>query len=141
MGKDWQKFFFEIPALLSCERGNQEQSRAGKFKLTHKILNFPTLDVLICKIKEWQFLKKNSVVLYPVFLYTLHRPSCIIILFTRWVLPIDGVSTIYRVPKYILYSLELKRIRMPRLSKCVVSCKWHDTTRHQKTQKIWKKII
>ena len=33
---------FEIPALLSCERGNSAENRVGKFK-KYVIFNFPTL--------------------------------------------------------------------------------------------------
>ena len=30
----------------------------------------PTMDFLFGKIKEWKFQKKNSVVLYPIFIHT-----------------------------------------------------------------------
>ena len=40
---------FEIPALLSCERGNSAENGAGKIQNIYVILNFPALDFLICK--------------------------------------------------------------------------------------------
>ena len=57
---------FEIPALLSCERGNSAENRAGKSKIhIYVILNFATLDFLIRKIKEQKFQKK----FFTLFLY------------------------------------------------------------------------
>ena len=48
---------FEIPALLTCERGNSAEIGAKKFKI-YVILNIPTLHFLVCKIKEPEFQKK-----------------------------------------------------------------------------------
>ena len=45
---------FEIPTLLSCERGNSAENGADKFKI-YVFLNFPALDFLIHKVKEWEF--------------------------------------------------------------------------------------
>ena len=47
---------FEIPALLSCKRGNLAENGSGKFKI-YIILNLPTLDFHIRKIKEQEFQK------------------------------------------------------------------------------------
>ena len=52
----------EITSLLSCKRGNSAESGAVKFKL-YVILNFPALDFLVSKIKEWEFQKKSVVLL------------------------------------------------------------------------------
>ena len=60
---------FEIPAFLSSERGKNPERENSK--IIYIILNFPTMDFLVRKIKEREFSKKISVVLYPVFLYTL----------------------------------------------------------------------
>ena len=46
----------EIPTLLSCDWGNSAENGAGKFKL-YVILNFSSLDFLVCKIKEQEFQK------------------------------------------------------------------------------------
>ena len=43
---------------------------SGKIQNIYVILNFPALDFLVSKIKERE-LKKNSVVLYPIFIHTL----------------------------------------------------------------------
>ena len=48
----------EISTLLYCERGNTAENEAGKFKV-YVILNFPAMDILVCKIKEQD--KGNSV--------------------------------------------------------------------------------
>ena len=49
---------FEIPTLLSCERGNSAENRVGKFKIyTNVILNFPTMDFLVRNIKGQEFQK------------------------------------------------------------------------------------
>ena len=44
---------------------------SGKIQIHNMILNFPTQDFLIQKIKEREIKKKIFVVLYPIFLYTL----------------------------------------------------------------------
>ena len=60
--------FFEMPTHLSCEQGNSSEKGAGKFKI-YVILNFPTLDFLVRKIKERE-LKFFFVVLYHIFIHT-----------------------------------------------------------------------
>ena len=54
------RIVFEIPALLSCECGNPAENGMGKFK----IYSFS-------QDKRAGISKKNSVVLYPIFIHTL----------------------------------------------------------------------
>ena len=62
--------FFEIPALLFCELGNSAENGAGEIQNIYIILNFPTLDFLIHKIKarESQNIFCRSLV-FTLFLY------------------------------------------------------------------------
>ena len=66
---------FEIPALLSCERGNLAENRPGKFKIytmyVNVILNFPTMVFLFNKKKEPEFQIFFCHFVYPIFIHTL----------------------------------------------------------------------
>ena len=48
-GKEWQKEFWNSHSFIFANMG---KSRAGKFKIINIILNFPTLDFLVGKVKE-----------------------------------------------------------------------------------------
>ena len=51
---EYDRNFFEIPTLLSCER----QNSVGKFKIyVITYFEFPPLDFLVHKIKEGEFQK------------------------------------------------------------------------------------
>ena len=64
-------FFFEIPTLLSCKRGNPAENRVGKFKIyMYVILNFPALDFLVHMIKEREFKKKICHALSYIYTYS-----------------------------------------------------------------------
>ena len=56
IGQRTTEFFFEIPTLLSYKWGNPAENGARKFNI-YVILNFPALDFLVRKIKEWEFQK------------------------------------------------------------------------------------
>ena len=64
---NYDRIFFEIPALLSCEQGNLAEIGAEKFKIYTCYSEFPTLDFLIRKIKEREFRKVFCHSLPPFF--------------------------------------------------------------------------
>ena len=72
-------FFFEIPSLLSWEQGNPAENRAGKIQNIYVILNFPTLDFLICKIKERELQKYFCRSLPHFFTYPDHAQLVMLI--------------------------------------------------------------
>ena len=59
------RIFFLIPTLLSCKRSNSE---CRKIQNNNCILNFPTLDFLVCK---WEF-QKSFLLFFTLFLYILY---------------------------------------------------------------------
>ena len=63
---------YDIPTLLSCEQGNSAENEVGKLKIyRYVILNFPTLDFFIRRIKEREFQKSFCRYLPYFYIYTL----------------------------------------------------------------------
>ena len=62
--------FFEIPFLLPILRTRKSSGKqSGKIQNICVILNFPALNFLVRKIKEWEF-QKNLCRSLPIYIHT-----------------------------------------------------------------------
>ena len=67
----------KILALLSCEWGNPERCRAGKFKKVIYYFEFSYSGFPHWEDKRARISKKCSVVFYPIFIYILVQSSAV----------------------------------------------------------------